>query len=266
MKLQYFDIHSHLNFSDFDNDRDAIIAKMREGGIATITVGTDIQTSEEAVLLAREHAHLFATIGVHPTHNGDFDESVFARLADDPNVVAIGECGLDYFRSENQEAESKERQKMLFQKHITFAKERNLPLMIHGRPSKGAMDAYEDILHVLAEYPGVRGNVHFFAGTSDIAQRLLDSGFSLSFDGPVTFTDEYNAVIKMVPGDMLMAETDAPFAAPAPHRGERNEPVYVTYITDRLAEIRGEEKEAFRERLVHNAVRIFGLKEKIKDI
>jgi len=262
--LQHFDIHSHLHFSDFDEDRETIIARMKEEGIATITVGTNAKTSEEAVLLAREHAHLFATIGVHPTHDGDFDESVFARLADDSNVVAIGECGLDYFRE--QGTEIREQQEKLFRAHIKFAKARNLPLMIHGRPSKGTMDAYEDILAVLADYPGIRGNVHFFAGTVDIARRFLDIGFSLSFDGPITFTDEYDDVIKMVPGDMLMAETDAPFAAPAPYRGKRNEPTYVTFVADRLAEVRGEEKEAFRSRLVQNAVRIFGLEEKIKDI
>ncbi len=262
--LRYFDIHSHLNFPDFDEDRDAIIARMKEEGIATIVIGTETKTSEEAVALARGHTHIFATIGIHPTHDGDFDEGVFARLADNSKVVAIGECGLDYFRE--QGTENKERQEKLFRAHIEFASARQLPLMIHGRPRKGTMDAYEDILMVLKEYPGIRGNVHFFAGTPDIAKRFLDIGFSLSFDGPITFTDEYDEVIKMVPGDMLMAETDAPYAAPAPYRGKRNEPGYVTCIADRLAEVRGEEKEALREQLVQNAIRIFGLEEKIKDI
>lgn len=264
MKLTHFDIHSHLHFPDFDEDRDAIIARMKEERIATITVGTDAKTSEEAVLLAREHAHIFATIGIHPTHDGDFNEGVFARLADDPNVVAIGECGLDYFRE--QGTENRERQEKLFRAHIEFASARNMPLMIHGRPRKGTMDAYEDILTILEDCSDIRGNVHFFAGTPDIAKRFLDIGFSLSFDGPITFANEYDEVIKMVPEDMLMAETDAPYAAPAPHRGKRNEPGYVTFVADRLAEIRGEEKEALRERLVQNAVRIFGLEEKIKAI
>lgn len=271
MALRYFDIHSHLNFPDFDADRDEIIARMREEGIATITVGTDLESSRDAVALARVHPNLFATIGVHPTHDALFDEDVFAELARDTHVVAVGECGLDYYRGESQEAEIKEKQKTLFEKQIVFALAHDLPLMLHCRPSPKSMDAYLDALTILSSYSSrhasaLRGNVHFFAGTTDIARRFLDIGFTMSFDGPVTFTHDYDDVIRFLPKEMIMAETDAPFAAPEPHRGGRNEPAYVVLITEHLAAVRGENSEVFREQCVQNAVRVFGLESHIKHI
>ncbi|HXK39691.1 MAG TPA: TatD family hydrolase, partial [Candidatus Paceibacterota bacterium] len=142
MHFTYIDIHSHLNFPQFDEDRDAVIAKMREEGIATITVGTDAKTSREAVELAHTHEHLFATVGIHPTHANEepFDEATFEALLTD-KVVAMGECGLDYYRSPRMDANETQmyanRQKTVFVQHIEFAKKHRLPLMLHCRASQG---------------------------------------------------------------------------------------------------------------------------------
>lgn len=255
MDIRYFDAHSHLNFSQYDSDRDTIIARMRTEGVATITVGTNIETSQEAVVLAHTYEHLFATVGVHPTDwEKGFDREAFQSLTDEKKVVAVGECGLDYFRSQ----EGKEEQRALFETHITLAQEANLPLMIHGRPSKGTMDAYEDILDILkGSLADSTGDVHFFVGNTEIARRFLEQGFTVSFDGPITFTHDYDEVVQYVPADMLLAETDAPFAAPEPYRGTRNEPLYVKEVVKALARIRNEDEEKLRTQLITNVLRVF---------
>ncbi|MBR9702711.1 TatD family hydrolase, partial [Candidatus Woesearchaeota archaeon] len=215
----------------FDEDRDEIITRMSDDDIWTIIVGTNPTTSQEAVELAQKNKHLFATVGIHPTDTEEpFDKKLFSKLAEEPSVVGIGECGFDYFRTDRDE--SKKTQQPLFEQHIELALEHDLPLMLHMRTSKGSMDAYEDALDILESYHArtgdkVRGNSHFFAGDTTIARRFLDIGFTISFDGPITFTTDYDDVVRYVPQDMLLAETDAPFAAPDPHRGKRNEPHYV---------------------------------------
>lgn len=268
MTLKHIDIHSHLNFSQFDEDREAIIAEMKDVGMATICVGTDKKTSAESVELAAQHDNIYATVGIHPTHleegyedtriqekaDGLFDIAYYESLLG-PKVVAVGECGLDYFRPPF----NKEKQKELFIQQIKFAQKHHLPLMLHCRASKGTQDAYEDALDILASYPDVKGDFHFFVGDVSIAKRAVERGFTLSFDGPITFASDYDETIKSIPADMIMAETDAPFAAPVPHRGKRNSPLFVTFVSDRLADIRGEDREAFREQTVENAKRVFGL-------
>lgn len=248
----YFDIHSHLNFSQFDEDRDGIVKKMQAESIGTICVGTNLETSKESVKLAREHDHIFATIGIHPTDwEEEFNEGEFGNLLGD-GVVGIGECGLDYFRDDSHKSE----QKKLFESQIAFAVTHDLPLMLHGRPRAGSMDAYEDMLEVL-EGNDVSGHVHFFAGTIDIARRFLDLGFTIGFDGPITFAREYDEVIRFIPLDMICAETDAPFAAPLPFRGKRNSPLYVPHVIDAIAKIREGDRNEVREATVRNALRVF---------
>ncbi len=261
MTFKHIDIHSHLNFSQFDEDREAIIAEMKDIGMATICVGTDKKTSAESVALAAQHDNIYATVGIHPTHIEEsegkwevFDEAYYESLLS-PKVVAVGECGLDYFRPPFD----KEKQKELFIQQIEFAQKHHLPLMLHCRASKGTQDAYEDALDILASYPDVKGNFHFFVGDTSIAKRAVEKGFTLSFDGPITFASDYDETIKSIPADMIMAETDAPFAAPVPHRGKRNSPLFVTFISDRLADIRSEDREAFRAQTLENAKRVFGL-------
>ncbi len=256
--FKYFDIHSHLNFSEFDDDREEIIDELQKAQIATTTIGTDIETSQSAVFLADKYSHLFATIGIHPGDRRDvgWDEEVFLELVKNPKTVAIGECGLDYFSKNIISKDEEVRQKKLFERHIQFAIDHDKPLMIHCR------DAYKDVLEILSSYhsrygDALRGNMHFFAGDVDIARQCLDVGFSLSFTGVITFTRDYDEVIKFIPSENIMAETDAPYVTPIPHRGKRNSPLYISEIVNQIALIRDEDTQEMEKTLLSNALSFF---------
>lgn len=262
----FFDIHSHVHDKAFDEDRSKLLEEMKSYGVGTVTVGTDIAESKKAVSLAEQYEHVYATIGMHPNDNKEesFDEGVYELLARHDKVVAIGECGLDYFRlPENIEAE-KLRQKDIFFKHIDLAVRVNKPLMLHGRPSKDSMDAYEDMLDMLEEAKKIhgnklRGNAHFFVGNIDIAQRFINIGFTMSFSGVITFTKDYDDVVRFIPLTLLHAETDSPYATPIPYRGKRNTPMYVQEIVAKIAVLREQPMEEVRMQLVENAKRVFGV-------
>jgi TatD DNase family protein len=265
MKPKYFDIHSHINFSKFDDDREEVIKRMHDESVWAIVVGTDLETSKEVVELADKNENIFATVGLHPDDNRNeiFNKEDYKELVKNKKVVAVGECGLDYFRIKaGEEEEIKKRQKENFVKQIEFALENDLPLMLHFRPSGKTMDAYEDGLEILNSYKKeygdkLRGNSHFFAGNLKIAKKFIEIGFTLSFTGVITFADSYDEIIKSVPIESIMAETDCPFVAPVPYRGGRCEPVHVKEVVKRIAEIRGEDTEKVREMLVNNAFRVF---------
>lgn len=260
MNLEYFDIHSHLNFTDYDADRDAVISKMKEEGVWTNTVGVNLETSKEAIELAEKHENIFATIGFHPADDvaGTFNEEEFEKLVAHGKVVAIGECGLDYFHIKGDEVAEKARQKQEFEKQIEFAVRHDKPLMIHCR------DAYPDCIEILKSFRNkygekVRGNFHFFTSPVETAKSCLDIGFTVSFTGPITFVSSLADVVRFVPLDRMMAETDAPFAAPVPFRGRRNEPGYVAEIVRKIAEIKGIGLAEAKRTLVSNALRLFGI-------
>lgn len=254
MMPKYFDIHSHLNFSDYENDWEEVIARLSETGTRTIVVGTDLETSAQSVNLADRHAEMYACIGVHPVDSPTriFEREKFEELVKNPKVVAIGECGLDFFHAKKEE--DYDRQKKLFLEQINFALKHDKPIMIHAR------NAYEEILDILESLGGetakLRGNVHFFAGNWEVAQRFFAIGFTISFTGVITFSHDYDEVIKKAPLESIMAETDAPYVAPVPYRGKRNEPSYVSEVVKRIAEIRGEDLELVRQELVNNALRM----------
>lgn len=258
MEFNYFDIHSHLNFPDFDKDREDVIKKMTDEKIGTICVGADLKTSRESVELANKHGNIWATIGVHPNDsNEDFDEKDYLEFVKNKRVVGVGECGLDYFRIKGEPISEKKRQKDLFEKQIQFAIKNDLPLMIHGR------DSYDDILEILNFYKkknsNLKGNVHFFTGTKEIAKKFIEIGFTISFSGVITFTNDYDEAVKYVPIDKIMPDSDSPFVAPAPFRGKRNEPFYIKEIVKRIAEIKGLDFETTKEQMVKNAINTFKL-------
>ena len=177
-----------------------------------------------------------------------------------PRVIAIGECGLDYYRAEE---DTKELQKKAFIEHIELANKLGKPLMLHIRPGLRSLgeagNAYEDALEILKTHAKVKGDAHFFAGDWKTAKEFLDLGFTLSFTGVLTFTHDYDEVVKNAPLDMLLSETDAPYVTPAPHRGKRNEPAYVAEVVRAIASIRGENLEEVAKQLVANARRVFSL-------
>ncbi|MDO8514624.1 MAG: TatD family hydrolase [bacterium] len=269
--MKYFDAHTHMNFVAYDADRETTILRAKDAGVGMNVVGTQFDTSKAAVALAEKYDHVFATIGLHPIHTSksyhdekelgeggkeftsrgeQFDMAAYEALGKNPRVIAIGECGLDYFRLEEK---TKEVQKEAFVQQIELANKLGKPLMLHIR------NAYDDALEVLKAHAKVKGDVHFFAGDWATAKKFLDFGFTLSFTGVITFTHDYDEVIKNTPLDMLLSETDAPYVTPAPHRGKRNESAYIPLIVRRIAEIRGEDAEKVTQQLLASAKRVFRL-------
>lgn len=262
--MKYFDAHCHIQFPPYDTDREALLASMKEEGVSGLIVGVDKDSSEKAIALA-DGKTLFASVGLHPndTPSEVFDEEVYEGLARDPKVVAIGECGLDYFRPDEPDKE-KERQKEIFKKHIALSAKLGKPLMIHARPSKGTMDAYEDVITLLEEAKReygdcVKGNMHFFVGNVEVAEKLRALSMTFSFTAVLTFTKDYDEVVRTLPLSALLSETDAPYVAPAPNRGKRNDPLAVIQVVKAIARIRGEDEEIVRETLALNATRAFAL-------
>lgn len=269
MNFEFIDVHTHLHGKEFDADRNAVLKKLKEGNIAAITIGTDYEESEKAVLLAKEEPCIFAAVGIHPVDRMDavFEKERFETLAKNPKVVAIGECGLDYYwpsRNGWKEGEEKEkdRQRELFTSQIQIACELDLPLMIHGRGSVGSMDAYEDILKILFLNKQIytdklRGDIHFFAGTREIAKAFLGLGFTMSFTGVITFSRDYDEVLQTLPLSAILAETDSPYATPTPHRGKRNDSSFIPLIYQKIALIRGEDIEIVKKTIQDNAKKLF---------
>ena len=270
--MKYFDAHTHVNFVAYNDDREATIMRAKGAGVGMNVVGTQLDTSKAAVALAEKYDHVYATIGLHPIHTsksyhdvkelGDggkeftsrgevFDLAAYEKLGASKRVIAVGECGLDYFRLEEN---TKEVQKDAFIQQIELANKLEKPLMLHIR------NAYDDALEVLKSHAKVKGDVHFFAGDWNIAKKFLDFGFTLSFTGVITFTHDYDEVVKNASLDMLLSETDAPYVTPAPHRGKRNESAYTPLIVQKIAEIRGEDFELVAAQLYANAERVFGIR------
>lgn len=248
----FIDIHSHLNCSDYDIDRDATIKRALDNKTWMINVGTDIETSKQALDIARQYEKgVYAIVGLHPTELGErFDKELYRKLLEDPKVVGLGECGLDYYRLDE---DSKEKQKKAFIEQIELANEMGKPLMLHIR------NAYKDAYEILNVHAKVKGNVHFFAGSWEEAQLFLGLGFTLSFTGVITFARDYDEVIKKIPLDMIMSETDCPYVTPTPYRGKRNEPAYVSEVVKKIAEIKGIPLETVKKAIISNVVRLFGL-------
>lgn len=284
---RYIDTHAHVNINAFKDDHDAVISKCVEEGVAVINVGTQQDTSKRAVELAAEYDNCYAIIGLHPVHTSasyhdeqelgenmkgftsrgeEFDATYYRILAKSGKVVAIGECGLDYYRLEQ---DTRAVQEKAFIAQIELANELGLPLMIHTRDAKGNSasakaavgvgNVYDDTYEILKAHAKVPGNIHFYAGTYEQARKFFDIGFSVSFTGVITFAKDYEEVVRNAPLDMIHGETDCPYVAPVPYRGQRCEPWMVKEVYKTIAEIRGEDEEKVREQLVANAERLYKL-------
>lgn len=274
--MNYFDIHAHLNFAAFDADRGELIKRAQESGVGIINVGTKLETSKKAIELAEQYENMYAIVGLHPIHTceahhdeqeigpetkpfnskeTDFDTEAFEALCKHPKVVGIGECGLDFYRADEA---SVEKQKKIFIQHIELAKKVGKPLMLHIR-SNPDRSAYVEALEILKRYPGVKGNVHFFAGSIAEAEEFMTLDYTLSFTGAITYpkTDNYREIIEWAPLEMVMSETDCPYVAPVPYRGKRNEPAYVVEVVKKIAEIKGLPLEQVAGQLRENVKRVF---------
>ena len=289
------DAHTHTQFAAFNDDWKEVIDRALAENTWFVNVGTQKDTSARAAELAERYGGVYATVGLHPIHTDksyhdpeevggsegftptpvflrarkqvwgftsrgeEFDYKYYKKLALNPKVVAIGECGLDYFRINDEGLRIKEKQIEAFAQQIRLAREVKKPLMIHCR------EAFPDLIKILGEnkkllLPENPGIVHFFSGAAGEARYLLKMGFFFTFGGAVTFTRDYDNVIKIIPLDRILSETDAPYVTPAPHRGKRNEPSLVVYVVKKLAEIKGVSAEEMRERILENTENIFGIK------
>ena len=273
---KYIDIHSHVNFKAFKEDADIVLKRALQNDTWVINVGSQFSTSKRAVEIANKYPEgVFAIVGLHPIHLEDsyhdeeetggegfrtrveeFNKDAYRELLKDPKVVAIGECGLDYFHCS---METMDKQKKTFREQVSLSQEVGKPLMLHIRnnPKDSSLNAYRDALEILKEFPKVKGNVHFFAGGLEDAKAFLDFGFTLSFTGVITFTHDYDEVIRNTPLDMIMSETDSPYVAPVPYRGKRNEPVYVKEIVKKIAEIKNMPETEVAKAIIANAKRVF---------
>lgn len=249
------DTHCHLNDDAFE-DREDIIANLKNNNIKrAFVVGTDLQTSIFAIELAKNHSNLFAIIGMYPEYCQQYDkkfEQFLIENATNPKVVAIGEIGLDY----HTDGFDKEKQKEVLLRQLEIAHKFNLPLSIHVR------DAFEDLLNIFESHKDLLssgGVIHCFSGSPEIAQRFVKLGFKLGFGGVCTFKNARKVVdtLKQIGESQILLETDAPYLAPEPFRGKRNEPKFTNIVLDKICEIRGQDRNYLEQKILQNTKEVF---------
>lgn len=262
----FIDSHCHLDGPRFAADREQVIARAREAGIANmLAVGTGDGpgTLDCAIKIAERHDFIYATIGIHP-HEAklatDNDFAQLEQLARNAKVIAWGEIGLDYYYDHSP----REIQKNVFIRQMELACAAKLPIVIHCRPSDNSNNAWEDSLALIEQHwkpCGLGGVLHCFTGTWAYAKRALDMGFMISFAGNITFpkAQQIRDSAQQVPLDRMLIETDSPFLAPIPYHGKRNEPAYVKEVARQIGELRGISTEEAGERTSHNFYRFFSL-------
>jgi TatD DNase family protein len=256
--MRLFDTHAHLHFPDYADDLDAVLERARGAGVrGMVTIGTDRESNQAVVEMARRVPDVWATVGIHPHDAGDAGEADFAEMEklarSEAKVVGFGEMGLDFYRN----LSPPEAQREAFRRQISMARELGKPLVIHCR------DAHDETLAILAEERAreIGGVMHCFSGDVQIARRCLDLGLFISLAGPVTYKNAraLPEVARFVPEDRLVVETDCPYLPPTPHRGKRNEPAYVALTAGFVAELRGVSPDALGAAVTANASTLFGI-------
>jgi TatD DNase family protein len=255
------DSHAHIDVRLYDKDRDQVLARAREAGVAAVVnAGYDLDSSGASIRLAERYAGVFVALGFHPhsaAKMGDGDVERLAELAQHPKVVAIGETGLDFYRN----LSPREEQIEAFNRQLELAQRLELPVIIHCR------NAQEEVLSILEEWAGRSkgasqplGVLHCFSGDLGLAQRYIEMGFLLSIAGPVTYSSSHALEIALnIPLEKLLIETDCPFLTPHPHRGKRNEPSYLSFIVEKIGEMRGMPSDLIAEHTTENAIQLFRL-------
>ena len=254
--MQLFDTHAHYDAEQFDADRDELIKNLPEKGVAlVVNPGCDIPTSRKALELAKRYDYIYAAVGYHPESCAPYQESelnILREMANDPKVVAIGEIGLDYYWEENP---PRELQQQVFRAQMELARELGLPVIVHDR------EAHADSLAIIREFPEVKGVFHCFSGSAEMAKELVKMGWMISFTGVLTYKNARKAVeaAEAVPIESVMIETDAPYMAPVPHRGERCDSSLVVHTCEKLAEIKNISTEDCAWITMENGKRFFGI-------
>jgi len=249
------DTHTHLNDPIYESDLEEVIRRARDAGVERmIVVGTDYSTSQRAIELAETHSCLYAAVGVHPHDSRVFREDhmkAFYQWAEHPRVVAIGEVGLDFYRN----LSPVDSQKAVLEGFLHLAKETGLPVILHVR------DAFKEVETFLnrPEFQAIQGVFHCFSGDASFARRVLERGFFISFTGVVTFNKSRSVeVLREIPLERLMVETDCPYMTPEPHRKiRRNEPAFVVQVARRFAEVKGKDWTEVEDCTTQNALRLF---------
>lgn len=262
--MTLIDTHAHLDFSQFDADRQTVIERARASGVEVIVnVGTDLTSSRRAVDLAINHNAIFAAVGMHPHDAKKLNGATLAELrtlAQHPKVVAVGEIGLDFYR----DLSPRDTQRRAFQAQLAWAAKMAKPVVIHDR------DAHDEIMGVLADWASGLSNsllatrlgvLHTFSGDLAMAEKAIDLGFYISISGPVTYknAEHLHGIVQALPLDRLLVETDCPYLTPHPHRGKRNEPAYVHLVAEQIAALRGIPVDALAQATTANAQRLFDL-------
>ncbi|ERT68469.1 MAG: TatD family hydrolase [Cetobacterium somerae] len=249
--MKLVDTHCHLDNEKFDEDRLEVIERIKENLEFCVNIGYDLASSKKSLELAKEYDFIYAVIGVHPIDIAEYDEEVekeLELLGKNPKVVAIGEIGLDY----HWMTEPKEVQQERFKKQLELAEKLNKPVVIHTR------DAMEDTVNILKEYPNITGVIHCYPGSLETAKQLVDR-FYLGIGGTLTFKNSKKAVevVKDIPLDRIVIETDCPYLTPEPFRGKRNEPIYVEYVAKKIAEIKEISVEDVTKITTENAKKLY---------
>ncbi len=251
------DSHCHLEFADFGAELPEVLARARRAGLAgMLTICTKVSEFDAVAALAEAEPDLWCSVGIHPheaASEPETDAAELVRLAAHPKVIGIGECGLDLY----YEHSPRERQAAVFRSHAAAARESGLPLIVHTRSADAETAA---ILAEESRAGSLSGVIHCFSSSRQLAEKALEIGFYLSFSGILTFkkAEELRAIAGWAPLDRILVETDAPYLAPVPHRGKRNEPAYVAHTAALLAQLRGMSPEELAQRTTENFFRLFG--------
>lgn len=250
----FVDSHCHLEMESYDQDRDNIIRKCQDEGLEYIlTVGTEESYFQKVIHLIDTYPFIYGAVGIHPHNAGDFTNTtvdLIRQIADHPKIVGYGEVGLDFFKNYSP----RDIQKKIFARQLHLASELGLPVIIHSRDA--VMDTVEILKH---EYESGYGVIHCFSYNIETARVFLDMGFFISFPGTITYpkASDLRDVVRFVPDDRLLAETDAPFLTPVPHRGKRNMPYFVKHTIEAMARERSIETEKLAVIIRNNFVRLF---------
>lgn len=249
--MKLVDTHCHLDNEKFDEDRLEVIERIKENLEFCVNIGYDLASSKKSLALANEYDFIYAVIGVHPIDIAEYSEEVekeLELLGKNPKVVAIGEIGLDY----HWMTEPKEIQQERFKRQLELAERLNKPVVIHTR------DAMEDTVNILKDYPNITGVIHCYPGSLETAKQLVDR-FYLGIGGTLTFKNSKKAVevVKDIPLDRIVIETDCPYLTPEPFRGKRNEPIYVEYVAKKIAEIKEISVEDVTKITTENAKKLY---------